>query len=301
MGFDKISPEQLQLVAFLKDNVGDQENPLATHSSIRIVRKIFKERGGRLSGMTRKSFLSRAQEIFASNELGKEPFCPICFKTFQRHYFRDLHMKGCHDPTGSGRLKCSKCDQTFMAKTSLKYHQDIVHSQSKQSLCSLSCDICKLTFCHEQTLVRHLNSVHPQRDLKIKCDKCEAKFSRKDNLTQHEKVVHRTYQLAFGEAERQQARGDGKYECKKCGKIFSGCKAAQSLTTHLVKKCQDDTTFQCSQCGKPFKYKADLKYHIKVKHSDDVQSLSCNLCDFTTQYEKSLTRHKKRKHPIGTV
>ena len=40
MGFEKISPGELQLVAFLKDNVGDYENPLATQSSIRIVRKI---------------------------------------------------------------------------------------------------------------------------------------------------------------------------------------------------------------------------------------------------------------------
>ena len=301
MGFEKISPGELQLVAFLKDNVGDYENPLATQSSIRIVRKIFKERGGRLSGMTRKRFLTRAKEIFASNELEKEPFCPICFKTFQRRFFRDLHVKGCHNQTGEGRLKCSKCDQTFLCETSLKYHQDVVHSESKQPLSSLSCNMCELNFSHEQTLLRHLKTVHPERDLKIKCDKCEKKFSRTDNLTQHKKVVHRTYQLALGEAESLQARGDAEYTCKRCGKVFSGCKAAQSMTKHLVKKCQDDKTSQCSLCGKPFKYKADLVYHIKIQHSGDAPSLSCNLCDFTSQYEKSLIRHKKRKHPIGTL
>ena len=300
MRVERISPDQLKLVAFLKDNVVGQENCPTTNTSIRIVRKIYKEREGRLSGMTRHSFLSRAQEILANKELEKEPFCPICFKKFQRRHFRDLHVNGCHDKKGSAGFKCNKCDQTYMCKTSLKYHQDTVHSETQPSVSNLSCNICKTTFSHEQTLRRHWKTVHPRMEygdrMNIKCDKCEAKFSRGDNLTRHVKVVHRIHQLAFGEAAKLQAQGEGEYKCKRCGKLFSGYKAAQEMTTHLVKKCQDDDTFQCSQCGKPFRHKADLTYHTKIKHSADVQSLSCDLCDFTTQYEKSLIRHKRRKH-----
>lgn len=302
VGPPKISTGKLKLIAFLKDNVGNKENPLDTHSSIRIVRKIFKERGGSLSGMTRKAFLRRAQDIFASRELEKQPFCPICFKTFQSRFFRDLHVKGFHEgKTGNGRLGCDQCDRTFLCRTSLNYHKDIVHSESKHSV---SCDICKLTFCHDQTLKRHKESVHQPNDggssLKIKCDKCEAQFSRKDSLTRHQRIVHRAFQLEFDEAEKLQTHGKGEYKCRRCGKIFTGPNATWSMKSHLVKKCQDDTV-QCSLCAKPFKFKRDLTYHIKIKHSADVQSFSCTLCDFTSQYEKSLIRHKKRKHSSGTL
>ena len=53
--------------------------------------------------------------------------------------------------------------------------------------------------------------------------------------------------------------------------------------------------FECETCRVRFVRKADLKAHIKSKHTDQ-DMLNCDQCSAQFIYLKSLNRHKLEKH-----
>ena len=77
------------------------------------------------------------------------------------------------------KLRCDRCDATFLCKQALIYHIDKTH---------FNCDYCKKTFKRKSQLLRHTNHVH----LKLQphmCSECEKAFSVKENLTRHVELV----------------------------------------------------------------------------------------------------------------
>ena len=78
------------------------------------------------------------------------------------------------------KLRCDRCDASFLGKQALIYHIDKKH---------FNCDYCKKTFKRKSQLLRHTNHVH----LKLQphmCSECEKAFSVKENLTRHVELVH---------------------------------------------------------------------------------------------------------------
>ena len=78
------------------------------------------------------------------------------------------------------KLRCDRCDASFLGKQALIYHIDKTH---------FNCDYCKKTFKRKSQLLRHTNHVH----LKLQphmCSECEKAFSVKENLTRHVELVH---------------------------------------------------------------------------------------------------------------
>ena len=59
-----------------------------------------------------------------------------------------------------------------------------------------------------------------------------------------------------------------------------------------------DKLHSCEQCEKSYKWKSDLKKHLKG-HVLGHQEKHCDHCAFTTKYVRSLKRHITAKHIIG--
>ena len=49
-----MDPANIQLVAFLRDNLGSDEEPISKLSALKIVRQILHQNGGGLSGVSKK-------------------------------------------------------------------------------------------------------------------------------------------------------------------------------------------------------------------------------------------------------
>ena len=60
------------------------------------------------------------------------------------------------------------------------------------------------------------------------------------------------------------------YQCTKCGKVYRWKK---SLNLHLRVECGKEPQFQCPLCPYKAKQKGNLKSHMKVWHSENVQVL----------------------------
>ena len=181
MASELIDPANLKLVEFLKSNLDDSKRPVRTSNATRIIRCIFKERGGKLCGMTKADFLARAEELHEQRSASDiDHVCSTCFKVFRNWLDKDRHEKGIHRNDTNVQFKCSLCDKSYMSKTSLNYHIDVAHSVKPV----LKCHLCKKTFNHEQSLKRHKSTgrcyigSHLNR-FPPKCKLCHKTFQEK--------------------------------------------------------------------------------------------------------------------------
>ena len=297
MASELIDPANLKLVEFLKSNLDDSKRPVRTSNATRIIRCIFKERGGKLCGMTKADFLARAEELHEQRSASDiDHVCSTCFKVFRNWLDKDRHEKGIHRNDTNVQFKCSLCEKSYMSKTSLNYHIDVAHSVKPV----LKCHLCKKTFNHEQSLKRHKSTgrcyigSHLNR-FPPKCNLCHKTFSRKDNLTVHKEKVHGLYNIDFDKAEEKFRQDDGSLKCSTCGEQFEGDDAIEDMKTHVVNKCKSTVgVVQCEECGKPFGGLASLKIHIKMKHRNDYSVHSCKHCNFSSAYRSNLKKHLKR-------
>ena len=75
------------------------------------------------------------------------------------------------EETTTVRLKCRKCDETFLSKKSLKRHVSSNHAPQ------IECNDCDKIFSKHYDVEVHIKTDHKQRELH-KCDKCDKQFKQ---------------------------------------------------------------------------------------------------------------------------
>jgi len=86
--------------------------------------------------------------------------------------------------TGEKPYKCSKCDETFITKTTLKKHEMRMHGGEKK----LECLYCPMKFHFEFDLKNHTRTHTGERP--YKCDMCDKSFHLSYERTKHRKKAH---------------------------------------------------------------------------------------------------------------
>ena len=87
--------------------------------------------------------------------------------------------------------------------------------------------------------------------------------------------------------------------CSVCGKTLCD---QQSLNRHLEscaeyrRKEQTNWSYSCSLCGKMFRFRFSLKYHME-NHSDD-KPFMCSSCGIQFKQKQSLASHLKIAHTV---
>jgi hypothetical protein len=71
-------------------------------------------------------------------------------------------------------------------------------------------------------------------------------------------------------ATKQMHSPGDEHQCTRCGKVYRWKK---SLNLHLRVECGKDPQFQCPACPYKAKQKGNLKSHMRICHSADLQVL----------------------------
>jgi hypothetical protein len=191
--------------------------------------------------MSEVSFLDKAKFIIKHNIHNQAPFCSFCLTTLNNSRDRNNHVKMIHENQVEGKIICQFCQKSFMSKTAIKYHVDILHSVSSSKV---NCKLCNETFQHVMSLKRHMKSQHKKNPEMYQCVDCQKEFKRNDYLTVHTSLVHNAVNVAVNMVETLR-QDDGSYKCKDCGEVFLGNEADKNVVAHLMKKCKSDDQFSC--------------------------------------------------------
>lgn len=182
-----------------------------------------------------------------ANQKGKlkKYTCEVCDKEFGSCGSMRRHMSIHSKP-----YKCGECGKDFGRVEALQ-----VHMSKHTIITPYKCEMCGKCFCEPEILQKHMK-IHTE-ERPYKCDVCSQRFRAVDILEKHKKIHdEKPY----------------KCKCEVCGKEVQRNYLEVHLRTHTGEK-----PFDCNLCGKKFKRKSHVQWHLKYGHSDN-KPFSCDVC-----------------------
>jgi len=158
---------------------------------------------------------------------------------------------------------CPYCQKVFATLSQRKTHI----KQICPEMTNVSCDQCHAKFENGRLLVQHISAEHEKG---FKCDFCDYVAGIHRYKILHEKKLHLNL------------------DCKVCYKLFD------SVEEREDHECVRPDRFQCSQCDKNYKVKAELKKHIDIIHKG--VKYPCPTCSDVLSSSQSLKRHIRTVH-----
>jgi len=268
-----------------------------------LLKNILEENGGELLSRIRDSgeridtwkLIQKKfsdQCLLSENESGVKR---IQIKQNLRYY---LKSKGIRFAKNNRKIQvaCPECGK-IMNQCSLKSHEEKVHQQLKNFLCSF----CDFKSARLAAMQDHIEAKH-EKVLKYCCDVCGQKTSSKPSLWQHKKMAH-----------------GPKFSCPKCGKVMPLPSKVKHMRSHLsanerawkyCDKCDHKTLSNtslkehfrgaheglkdnCHICGAEFSLGGGLRRHIRTVHEG--KRFVCKICNHVTTQLTHLRAHM-RKH-----
>jgi len=176
---------------------------------------------------------------------------------------------------------CPECGRGYGNQGILNEHIKSVHKVEE-----VRCEQCGKEFKNQSKLRIHQRLMHRQRDTVEVCDQCSKSFKTKRDVYHHKKAVH-TLEIT---------------KCHLCG---SDSKNEYAFRKH-VRKCYSksigvqgpvDKPHSCTECGKRFFLKYEVKKHINIVHTKMANEM-CTICGEAFILSYKLKNHMVSKHGL---
>ncbi|XP_043200936.1 uncharacterized protein LOC122369894 [Amphibalanus amphitrite] len=200
-----------------------------------------------------------------------------------------------HTHTGGEHISCGQCGQTFASRVRYRSHLRAHKGRPGPPHCAE----CRLKFANKAALQRHQREQHPEPQL-IACPEpdCERRFDSQKRLTHHLlqhlagppwrcKLCDKEFRSKYSLRDHVRTHsGQKPFECEICAMRFS---LRSNLAMHMRYVHQNDRRFKCTLCGKGYKRRQLLQYHM-LSH-EGVRPLSCPHCPMKMIYPQHLKLH----------
>lgn len=140
----------------------------------------------------------------------------------------------------------------------------------------IACTECNEIFELQKDVRSHFKSKHVEQQI-FKCDQCDQTFPKLCKFKLHRK-------------EHGIDMNAPVFYCDKCN-----YKSTQKYyyEAHYARRHSEDAKFECDHCGKKYKLKEDLRFHIGVH--DESQHM-CDICGRFYPTPRILSQHRRVKH-----
>ena len=163
----------------------------------------------RYCGKVMSSENSLAQHILIVHERDQCPFqCEFCSKKFSRDSHLTRHLEEVHSNQLQENESCEHCLAKFHNQVMLQMHMKRVHKDHKSRSSSTNasrtspygevakkkipqeCEHCGKVLADQDTLKKHVLSMHNRDACPFKCHFCNKRFVKNSALLRHKKYVH---------------------------------------------------------------------------------------------------------------
>lgn len=233
-----------------------------------------------------------------------------CFKCnscdYNTHNSKNLrqHNWNIHKTRIEDNANCNYCGKQFSNRALRNDHIEMKHKIQENKRICIPCGFSTYVPIRMEN---HKRNVHKE---KVHCGYCDEVFIHYKQLSKHVEKSHESYYKEFNEklkadiADRTEKRN----------------------LQRKIEASRKPETFICADCGKEFKSKAYLKYHIDAFHNSALkyfckrcdfkttskwknryhelkfhnkESFLCNLCNYVTVIKVHLKVHMEHKHAIS--
>jgi len=209
------------------------------------------------------------------NSQEKNIQCDECPKRFHLELLFRRHKQWKH---AHAEVVCEKCGKTCSSIHGLKRHDIIKHSDPTKPK-PFPCDQCPSAFFLKINLNHHKKRHSDSYSKPFACNKCERTCKSPAELKEH--------QACHG--------NERNYKCKECDKTF---KFGSTLHKHFKVQHSLDLPHQCDICDKRFPIAALLRVH-KLSHLDESEwPFACDKCGRRFKLKQSMLFHIKKKCSI---
>lgn len=199
---------------------------------------------------------------------------------------------------GIYKFPCTRCERSYMVKSSLKRHMTISHG--------FTCDVCDKIFDDDTKLKKHQFIFH-STDGPFSCNICPSVHDTRRQLYNH-KRWHTRQSNSLNPIAIDDDDDDDNED------LTSEKQPAEEPTT-----IDDGRIFKCAYCSGAFHSNRNLKIHMSLKHKKtialvgksikkryvspfakpklDLPKLRCKICGFLSLYRQNLKRHIRIRHP----
>ena len=210
---------------------------------------------------------------------------------------------------GIKKAKCLQCDKKFSQKSTLHYHNKVVHEKKDDSTLSKVHERRNKSFDTNASLERNLemkpffcknkdkNEKTGDKKGKLKCSQCDHTYNKECNLKHHVKIVH----------ERKNFIG------REIDAVFKSRKELKTNKSRLNPQIKEDHEKQqfrqnCPLCSRTFSRMVRLNTHMVSVHGVKYQKenqkevhekqsrLNCSLCSRTFSHIGRLNAHMVSFH-----
>ena len=231
-----------------------------------------------------------------------------------------VDLKNIQDSLWDGdRFVCDECDFTCIKLLSMRTHKIkhrnrfvckfcghvtvsnsslAIHIRKHTKEKPYSCADCDLNFSRKELLKSHIIRRHTEKP--YACDVCDRKFVSPDHLSQHMTIHSPTRRMLIS----MRPPRDKTHQCPHCEHKTA---YAVCLKYHIKRKHTKDLDYCCDVCGKGFIERSHLRDHRLIKHSGN-KPFKCTQCHYKTALKRYLRSHMLIKHftpnnaePIASV